>query len=44
MYTAVTRAIKSVTLVGAREILQAAIARKESRYSGLCDLLHPRTS
>jgi exodeoxyribonuclease V alpha subunit len=39
MYTAVTRAIKSVTLVGARELVHAAVARKESRYSGLRDLL-----
>jgi exodeoxyribonuclease V alpha subunit len=39
LYTAVSRARKSVVLVGSIEMAQAAVARKGTRYSGLADLL-----
>ncbi len=39
LYTAVSRARKSVVLVGSIESVQAAVARKSTRYSGLAELL-----
>jgi exodeoxyribonuclease V alpha subunit len=39
LYTAVSRARKSVVLVGSIESMQAAAARKGTRYSGLAELL-----
>ena len=39
LYTAVSRARKSVVLVGSSEILRMAIAHKSARYCGLAELL-----
>lgn len=39
LYTAVTRARRSVTVVGDRDILAAGTARRAQRFSGLVDLL-----
>ena len=41
LYTAVSRARKSVVLVGSIEMVRAAAARKGMRYSGLAELLNP---
>ena len=39
LYTAVSRARSSVTIVGARDIIQIALARRIERYSGLREQL-----
>lgn len=39
LYTAVSRARKSVILVGSMETVQAAVVRKGTRYCGLAELL-----
>jgi exodeoxyribonuclease V alpha subunit len=41
LYTAVSRARKSVVLVGSIATVQATAARKVTRYSGLAELLDP---
>ena len=41
LYTAVSRARKSVVLVGSIAMIRAAAARKATRYSGLAELLNP---
>jgi exodeoxyribonuclease V alpha subunit len=41
LYTAVSRARKSVVLVGEIDIVRTAAARKATRYSGLAELLDP---
>ncbi|HEY1851316.1 MAG TPA: exodeoxyribonuclease V subunit alpha [Candidatus Binataceae bacterium] len=41
LYTAVSRARKSVVLVGDIHIVRTAAARKATRYSGLAELLDP---
>jgi exodeoxyribonuclease V alpha subunit len=41
LYTAATRARKSVVLVGSNEMVRTASARKATRYSGLAELLNP---
>jgi exodeoxyribonuclease V alpha subunit len=41
LYTAVSRARKSVVLVGSIATVRAAAARKTTRYSGLAELLDP---
>jgi exodeoxyribonuclease V alpha subunit len=41
LYTAVSRARKSVVLVGDLDIVRTAAARKGARYSGLAELLDP---
>ena len=39
LYTAVSRARKSVVLAGSIETVQAAVTRKGTRYSGLAELI-----
>ena len=39
LYTAITRAKKSVVLVGSREVLEEGIKQTRKRFSGLSDLL-----
>jgi exodeoxyribonuclease V alpha subunit len=39
MYTAVSRAMEAVTLVGSKEIMRTAVARMQNRFSGLRELL-----
>jgi exodeoxyribonuclease V alpha subunit len=39
LYTAVSRARISVTIVGARDVIQTALARRIERYSGLREQL-----
>jgi exodeoxyribonuclease V alpha subunit len=39
LYTAVSRAKKRVRLVGPKEVVMAALARKAERYSGLVDAI-----
>jgi exodeoxyribonuclease V alpha subunit len=41
LYTAITRARRSVILVGPRDVLESAVARQIRRYSGLTDQLSP---
>jgi exodeoxyribonuclease V alpha subunit len=41
LYTAITRARRAVTLVGRREILEAAVTRQIRRFSGVADQLEP---
>ena len=42
LYTGITRARKSLTICGSREIISAAISRKLVRYSGLTEKLSAR--
>jgi exodeoxyribonuclease V alpha subunit len=42
LYTGITRARRALTIVGRKEILTAAIARKVSRYSGLTEKIWKR--
>jgi exodeoxyribonuclease V alpha subunit len=41
LYTAVTRARRRVTVIGAEAVLRAAAGRSVPRYSGLAERLHP---
>jgi len=41
LYTAITRARRSVVLVGRREVLEGAVARQVLRFSGVADRLGP---
>jgi exodeoxyribonuclease V alpha subunit len=44
LYTAVSRARKSVVLVGSVEMIRTAAARKATRYSGLAELLNSKST
>lgn len=42
LYTAVTRARRSATVVGRRDVIQAALSRRATRFSGLVDAFAER--